>query len=135
MTTEDLYKNSFDGFQQDPPPGVWKGVNRRLAIKSFLTPGLGHFNILYVAAAAAIIVGVFLSSPDDNKQPVQDNQTVTLADSSTDGTRQNNGNQLYCNKCKRSYDVNNGVVANGTPGIELYRYKAALDGGILRVWN
>ena len=48
---------------------------------------------------------------------------------------QNNGNQLYCNKCKRSYDVNNGVVANGTPGIELYRYKAALDGGILRVWN
>ena len=50
MTTEDLYKNSFDGFQQDPPPGVWKGVNRRLAIKSFLKPGLGHFNILYVAA-------------------------------------------------------------------------------------
>jgi hypothetical protein len=48
---------------------------------------------------------------------------------------QNNGNQLYCDKCKRSYDVNNGVVANGTPGIELYRYKAALDGGILRVWN
>ena len=98
MTTEDLYKNSFDGFQQDPPPGVWKGVNRRLAIKSFLTPGLGHFNILYVAAAAAIIVGVFLSSPDDNKQPVQDNQTVTLADSSTDGTRQNNGNQPSYNE-------------------------------------
>ena len=98
MTTEDLYKNSFDGFQQDPPPGVWKGVNRRLAIKSFLTPGLGHFNILYVAAAAAIIVGVFLSSPDDNKQPVQDNQTVTLADSSTDGTRQNTGNQPSYNE-------------------------------------
>ena len=48
---------------------------------------------------------------------------------------QNNGTQLYCDKCKRSYDVNNGVVANGSPGIELYRYKAALDGGILRVWN
>ncbi|MBR1409498.1 MAG: hypothetical protein IJ580_00155 [Prevotella sp.] len=47
----------------------------------------------------------------------------------------NNGTQLYCDKCKRSYDVNNAVVANGTPGIELYRYKAALDGGILRVWN
>ena len=48
---------------------------------------------------------------------------------------QNNGTQLYCSKCKRAYDVNNGVVAYGTPGIELYRYKAALDGGILRVWN
>ena len=64
MTTEDLYKNSFDGYRQDPPPGVWKGVNRRLATKSFFTPGLGHFNILYVAAAAAIIVGACWSSAD-----------------------------------------------------------------------
>ena len=50
-------------------------------------------------------------------------------------TWQNNGDYLYCSKCKRTYDVNNAVVVNGTPGIELYRYKAALDGGILRVWN
>ena len=50
-------------------------------------------------------------------------------------TWQNNGDHLYCDKCKRTYDVNNGVVANGTAGIGLYRYKAALDGGILRVWN
>ena len=50
-------------------------------------------------------------------------------------TWQNNGTQLYCDKCKRTYDVNNGVVASGSPGIALYRYKAALDGGILRVWN
>ena len=50
-------------------------------------------------------------------------------------TWQNNGTQLYCDKCKRTYDVNNGVVASGSPGIGLYRYKAALDGGILRVWN
>lgn len=48
---------------------------------------------------------------------------------------QNNGTQLHCDKCKRTYDVNNGVVANGTPGIALYRYKIAFDGGILRVWN
>ena len=50
-------------------------------------------------------------------------------------TWQNNGTQLHCDKCKRTYDVNNGVVANGTPGIELYRYKAALESVILRVWN
>lgn len=50
-------------------------------------------------------------------------------------TWQNNGLYLYCDKCKRSYNVNNGVLAEGSPGIELYRYKAALDGGILRVWN
>ena len=50
-------------------------------------------------------------------------------------TWQNNGTQLHCDKCKRTYDVNNGIVASGTPGIELYRYKVAFDGGILRVWN
>ena len=50
-------------------------------------------------------------------------------------TWKNNGGQLYCDKCKRTYDVNNGVVANGTSGIGLYRYKAAFDGTILRVWN
>ena len=50
-------------------------------------------------------------------------------------TWQNNGTQLYCSKCKRTYDVNNAVVVNGTPGIELYRYKAGYDGAILRVWN
>ncbi|MBQ9215970.1 MAG: hypothetical protein IJ159_04340 [Prevotella sp.] len=50
-------------------------------------------------------------------------------------TWQNSGTQLYCAKCKRSYDVNNGVVASGTSGRELYRYMSSFDGVILRVWN
>ena len=48
---------------------------------------------------------------------------------------QNNGLYLHCSKCSRTYNVNNGVVAEGTAGIGLYRYKAAFDGSILRVWN
>lgn len=48
---------------------------------------------------------------------------------------QNNGDYLYCSKCKRAYNVNNGAIAEGSPGIGLYRYNAALEGGILRVWN
>ena len=48
---------------------------------------------------------------------------------------QNNGLYLHCSKCNRTYNVNNGVVAEGTAGIGLYRYKAAFDGSILRVWN
>lgn len=48
---------------------------------------------------------------------------------------QNNGVYLHCDKCKRSYNVNNGVLAEGTPGIGLYRYKVGFDGSILRVWN
>ncbi len=97
MTTEDLYKNSFDGYRQDPPPGVWKGVNRRLATKSFFTPGLGHFNILYVAAAAALIVGVFWSSPDGTQQPAPNGEAITLTDSSN-GTQQYNGAQPSYNE-------------------------------------
>ncbi len=50
-------------------------------------------------------------------------------------TWSNNGTQLHCDKCQRTYNVNNGVVANGAPGIELYRYKVGFDGTILRVWN
>lgn len=97
MTTEDLYKNSFDGYRQDPPPGVWKGVNRRLATKSFFTPGLGHFNILYVAAAAALIVGAFWSSSDGTQQPSPNGDTITIADSST-GAHQSNGSQPSYNE-------------------------------------
>ena len=50
-------------------------------------------------------------------------------------TWQNNGTQLNCAKCKRTYDVNNGTVADGTPGRELLKYKAAYDGAILAVYN
>ena len=89
MTPEDLYKNSFDGYQQDPPPGVWDRVNRQLATKSFLTPGLGHFNILYVAAA--IVVAVFWASPDENQAPTQNGEDVTMADSASEYTMQPGG--------------------------------------------
>lgn len=46
-----------------------------------------------------------------------------------------NGQQLYCQHCQRYYDVNNGVVATGNPGRQLYSYKAAYDGSVLRAWN
>ncbi|MBO4771171.1 MAG: PKD domain-containing protein, partial [Bacteroidales bacterium] len=102
MTPEDLYKNSFDGYRQDPPPGVWDGVNRRLATKSFFTPGLGHFNILYVAAAAAIVVAAFWMSPGDQQSPSTNGENIVIADSSTDGTRQTAGDKVP------SYDENVG---------------------------
>ena len=50
-------------------------------------------------------------------------------------TWQNNGTQLYCAKCKRSYDVNNGVVADGASGRQLYQYIASYNGVILSAWN
>ena len=50
-------------------------------------------------------------------------------------TWQNNGLYLHCSKCERTYNVNNGVLAEGSPGIALYRYKVGFDSSILRVWN
>lgn len=50
-------------------------------------------------------------------------------------TWQNNGTQLYCGKCKRVYDVNNGVVTSGDSGRQLYQYMASFDGTLLRAWN
>lgn len=46
-----------------------------------------------------------------------------------------NGQQLQCARCHRSYDVNNGVVAQGEGGRQLYTYNAAFDGAVLRAWN
>ncbi len=46
-----------------------------------------------------------------------------------------NGQQLYCARCKRSYDANNGVVASGEGGHQLYVYNVAFDGALLRAWN
>lgn len=46
-----------------------------------------------------------------------------------------NGQHLYCARCQRSYDVNNGVVASGEGGRQLYTYNIDFDGAVLRVWN
>lgn len=48
---------------------------------------------------------------------------------------QNNGQQLHCTKCGRSYDVNNGTVVSDGGGHQLYRYNAGFDGQIIRAWN
>ena len=50
-------------------------------------------------------------------------------------TWQQNGTQLHCAKCGRSYDVNSGVLAAGSHGRGLYTYRAVIAGGILRVYN
>lgn len=51
-------------------------------------------------------------------------------------TWQNNGQQLHCAKCGRSYDVNNGAIADGPAGQKgLLRYMAAYTEGVLRAWN
>lgn len=51
-------------------------------------------------------------------------------------TWQNNGQQLHCKKCGRSYDVNNGQIADGPSGQKgLLLYMAAYDGSVLRAWN
>ena len=46
-----------------------------------------------------------------------------------------NGQQLHCDRCDRSYDVNNGVVAAGESGHQLYVYNASFDGTFIRAWN
>ena len=46
----------------------------------------------------------------------------------------NNSNQLYCDDCKLSYDVNNGVIINGN-GKQLLKYLCDYNGTILRVRN
>lgn len=48
---------------------------------------------------------------------------------------QKGGTQLHCNKCDRTYDVNNGTVVSDGGGRQLYRYQAGFDGQMIRAWN
>ena len=50
-------------------------------------------------------------------------------------TWSSNGQLLVCSRCQRSYDVNNGVVAEGDGGRQLFTYNATFDGTVLRAWN
>ncbi len=63
------------------------------------------------------------------------NCLATYSGTSYPLTWQQNGQRLHCARCSRAYDVNNGVVADGSPGVQLLRYRAILDGPVLRVWN
>lgn len=83
-----------------------------------------------------IIIG---TSSYDNRLIAYDGQCPNcLADKGGTAyplTWQKNGLQLHCGKCSRSYDVNNGVVADGDGGRQLLSYYAAFDGRLLRAWN
>ncbi len=89
-----------------------------------------------LGANNCIIVGV---SSYDNRLVAYDGQCANCLNEYSGRnyplTWQNGGQQLYCAKCNRTYDVNNGVVASGEGGRELLRYQAGYDGQILRVWN
>lgn len=91
---------------------------------------------LYLGAHNCIIIG---TSSYENRLLAYEGQCPNcLTDyngSNYPLTWQKNGLQLYCAKCKRSYDVNNGVVAEGNGGKQLFTYSAAFDGALLRAWN
>lgn len=117
MTPEDLFKKSFDGYRQDPPPGVWDGVSRRLATKDFFTPGLKHFNILYVAAALAVAVAALWPSSDANTLSDTSLQNITVADSSIEAHHDANGahQHSYNENQTKNYSVSTPRQYGETP--------------------
>jgi len=95
-----------------------------------------HQTVIALGANNCIIIG---TSSYDNRLLAYDGQCPNcLKDKggySYPLTWQQGGLQLYCNKCSRSYDVNNGTVASGEGGRQLLAYYAAFDGRLIRAWN
>jgi hypothetical protein len=89
-----------------------------------------------LGAANCLIIG---TSSYDNRLIVYEGQCPNCLNdyrgTSYPMTWQDGGQQLHCAKCDRTYDVNNGVVANGKGGRDLYQYIVAFDGTVLRAWN
>ena len=88
---EDLFKNSFDGYRQEPPPGVWDGINRRLTLRDFLRPSFRHFNIYYIAAIVTAAT-IWVSSGSDNA-PKADNSSVQSTEAADISTNTTSGAQ------------------------------------------
>lgn len=46
-----------------------------------------------------------------------------------------NRQQVICNKCQRTYDLETGNIISGEAGESLMRYFCSFDGSLLRAWN
>ena len=57
-TPEDLFRDSFNGFEQEPSSKVWQNIQRRLMWNDFLKFNPKSFNVWYLAAAV-VAVGFF----------------------------------------------------------------------------
>ncbi len=66
---EDLFKDTFDGYQVEPTPSAWKSINGKLNLKQFLSPGLKHFNVYYLSTVVGIAaaIGMLFSSNEQLK--------------------------------------------------------------------
>lgn len=93
---EDLFKDSFDGYQVEPSTSAWKGINGKLNLKQLLRPGLKHFNVYYLSTIVGIIavVGVLLFNDKDreptnvNQTAISNNEIVTEKSASTNETKE-----------------------------------------------
>ena len=122
-----------DGIRHIKTTRNYDGATEDVALTTAKEAQFGY----YLGANDCIIVGI---SSYDFRLVAYDGQCPNcLADyngTSYPLTWQGNGQQLHCAKCSRSYDVNNGAIADGPAGRkELLHYQAALDGYIIRAWN
>ena len=83
--------------------------------------------------------GLIIGLNPSNELYAFDRQCPNCIESNVSGTFNltwtDNGQQVYCTKCKRKYDLNNGGYPSNGGGKKLMRYYSTFDGTVLRVWN
>ena len=53
-TTEDLFKDSFSGFEKEPSEKLWQNIEKRLAWQRFWKFDFKTFNVWYLAVAERV---------------------------------------------------------------------------------
>ena len=57
---ENLYRGNFSGFEQNPSPGLWSKVYRKLRFRQFFRFNLRSLNVYYVGLASLLVAGTIL---------------------------------------------------------------------------
>lgn len=67
---EELFLQQMEGYEENPSPGVWKEVSRRLWWKEFLRFNPVKMNAWYLGLGLALVTGVVLIPVKDKTEPV-----------------------------------------------------------------
>ena len=75
-TTEDLFKDSFSGFEKEPSEKLWQNIEKRLAWQRFWKFDFKTFNVWYLAVAGVILSGTVYNVYETQKNTETTQQTA-----------------------------------------------------------
>lgn len=81
---EDLFKSEFENHSITPRPGVWKNIEKQMAIKRFMSFDRSNFNVYYLAAGVLLLISLFFFSNNDENNQSEYNANTLIVEQNTE---------------------------------------------------